>query len=309
MKDFCVLINPNSQNGSTIKKAKIYLKKLTKEGFVFDTYYTYSKDNFLELFKRIIDDYDMFVVIGGDGLIHGVVQSIVDRKEKRIAIVPSGSGNMLASHHNLFSIDDTISSIKRNSLEKVDLVKVSYLTKDGEKKTVYSHCIIGVGYIADALKHATYVFRKLGPKWCYPLGGVFATFKIDPFDVELGVDNRLKSIPDATTLIMLNQGKIGPFTVAENVKDTDGYVDYVMFHTGTSSVEATLCLLDTFFGRYHFNKHRYVGRAKKIEIKLSTWKDLMIDGEMYEKTLRFSVEVIPKALTVFSNNMVEKQGV
>ena len=264
MKDFCVLINPNSQNGSTIKKAKIYLKKLTKEGFVFDTYYTYSKDSFWELFKRIIDDYDMFVVIGGDGLIHGVVQSIVDRKEKRIAIVPSGSGNMLASHHNLFSIDDTISSIKRNSLEKVDLVKVSYLTKDGEKKTVYSHCI---------------------------------------------TDNRLKSIPNATTLIMLNQGKIGPFTVTENVKDTDGYVDYVMFHTGTSSVEATLCLLDTFFGRYHFNKHRYVGRAKKIEIKLSTWKDLMIDGEMYEKTLRFSVEVIPKALTVFSNNMVEKPGV
>jgi diacylglycerol kinase family enzyme len=308
MENICIIVNPHSQNGLTNRKLTQYIKRLADEGLVFDTYYSTSKKHFKVLFREIVDDYEIFIAIGGDGLIHSLIQLLAERKNKRLAIVPAGNGNMLASQHNIFSIEDTISSIKNGRVEKVDLIKIEYLTSTGERKTVYSHCIIGIGYIADVVKYATNIFKKLGPKWCYPFAGALATLRIDSFDIEFGVDSNSKYVPNANAVILLNQGRIGPFNITKNVIDTDGYIDYVMFHDGTSP-EAVLCFLDGFFGKYIFNKHRVAGKAKKVEVKLFSEKDFMVDGEMYEKVLYFSAEIVPKALMLLSNTSnISKTG-
>jgi len=301
MGKICAIVNPNSQNGFTDKKSEQYIKALADAGFIFDTYYSRSKKHFEKMFKEIIDEYDIFIAIGGDGLIHTLIQHLVGKRDKQLAIVPAGNGNMLASHHNILSIEDTISSIKNGKVEEIDLVKVEYLNSNGRRKTIYSHCIIGIGYIADVVKYATYIFRKLGPKWCYPLAGALATFRIDSFDTEFCVDNNSKYVPNTNTVILLNQGKIGPFDITRGVVDTDGYIDYVMFRDGTSA-EAVLCFLDSLFGKYLFNKHRVTGKARKVKTKLLSKKDLMVDGEIYEKILYFSAEVIPKAIRLLTNS-------
>ena len=301
MGKICVIVNPNSQNGCTDKKSEQYLKTLADAGLIFDTYYSRSKKHFEKMFRGIIDEYDIFIAIGGDGLLHTLIQHLVRKKDKKLAIVPAGNGNMLASHHNILSIKDTISSIKNGKVEEVDLIKVEYLTSNGRKKTVYSHCIIGVGYIADVVKYARDIFKKLGPKWCYPFAGALATFRIDSFDTEFYVDGNSKCVPNTNTIILLNQGKIGPFSLTRGVVDTDGYIDYVMFHDGTSA-EAVLCFLDCLFGKYLFNRHRVTGKARRVKVKLLSEKNLMVDGEIYEKIRYFSAEIIPKAIRLLTSS-------
>ena len=294
----CVIINPNSQGGRTEYTSPHTLKSLKGNGIVYDAYTTIKSKHSIDIVKDLINDYDVFVGVGGDGLLHEMAQVLVNKKDKKLAIVPSGNGNMFASHHWIKNLDDAINSIKKHSVEQIDLIKITYKTKS-QTKTIYSHCIFGVGYISDVVRLAVNHFRKLGPKACYPISGILGTLYVNQFKANITTDKNKEEINKLSTFIGLNQGKVGPFDIVENSSDKDGFVDYVMFKNA-GRLEALLCVFDAAVKSYYFNKHRATGKAKKIKIELSEPKKIMIDGEMYNNVKSFNAKVVPKSLNVLS---------
>lgn len=299
MSGICVIVNPYSQGGRTNLKTTGYLKELKTNGFDFDVYTTEAPRHSIFLMKQLINDYDIFLSVGGDGLIHEIIQVLAERKNKTLAVAPAGNGNMFARHHKLNSFYETIKAIKEKKRIPIDLVKLYYTTKNNKKHTIYSHCIFGVGYIEDVVNHALKTFNKFGPFFCYPLSSFLATIKLDSFKSKIKIDDKQETFLKTETIIGLNHGKVGPFNISQDVDDTDGYLNYVIFHD-TRMIEAWLCVLDTIFGFYQFNKHRIGGKTKELQIELSSPRDLMIDGEIYEKITSLNAEIIPKALYTYS---------
>lgn len=299
MDRVCVIVNPYSQGGKTNIKTKNYLKELKLNGFNFDVYPTEAPKHSIFLVKQLLDEYDIFLSVGGDGLIHEMIQVLAEKKNKTLAVAPSGNGNMFARHHKLNSFNNTINAMKAKKRIPIDLVKLSYTTKKNKKFTIYSHCIFGVGYIEDVVSHAIKTFNTFGPSFCYPISAFISTIKIDSFGSKVIIDKKETDFPKTTSIIGLNHGKVGCFDLAENVDDTDGRLDYIVFHN-TGTVEAWLCILDTIFGLYQFDKSRSAGKAKTLQIKLSSPRDLMVDGEIYEKITKLKAEIIPKTLYTYS---------
>ena len=294
-----MIINPYSQGGRTKINYPYYLKQFKNNGFKYDKYHTERKKHSTDIVKNVIDDYDTFIAIGGDGLLHEMAQVLVHYNNKKLAIVPSGNGNMFASHHWIYNIKDAVKAIKKDENVKIDLVKITF-KQNNIKKTVYSHCIFGIGYISDILRLANNYFRKIGPGLCYPMSSLFASAILKNFKSTFIVDGKKENIKNTTTTIFLNQGQVGPFNIVEESSDTDGILDYVLFKD-VKKIESLLCVMDTILKTYTFDKHRRIGTAKKVEMYLEEKKELMIDGEMYGKTKEFKAEVLPKCLNILSN--------
>ena len=298
-KKICIIINPYSQGGRTKINYPSYIDNLKNNGLEFDTYHTKAEKHSTDIVKKYFDDYDTFIAIGGDGLLHEMAQVLVNRKEKKLGIVPSGNGNMLASHHWIYNIKDAVDSIKKNKTEKIDLVKITFKTDEGEK-TVYSHCIFGIGYISDVVRLAVNNFRKLGPKLCYPLSGLFGAMYSSKIETNITIDKKNQQIKKLNTLIVLNHGKIGPFEIVEGSSDGDGETDYAIYKN-MGRLGALLCVGEAAFQKNIFTKNKTIGQFKKIKIETPVKKELMIDGEMYGYTKSIEAEVIPRSLTVLSN--------
>lgn len=295
----CIIVNPFSQGGRTRFNYPSYLNNLKNNGLIFDTYHTKTKKHSTDIVKKYLNDYDTFIAIGGDGLLHEIAQVLVKHKDKTLGIAPSGNGNMFASHHWIYNIHDAISSIKKNKKREIDLVKIKFKS-DEKTKTVYSHCIFGLGYISDVVRLAVNSFRIFGPKFCYPMSGFLGSMYLDKYKTKLVFDDKKYTIDKLNTIIFLNHGRVGPFKIVENSSDRDGKIEYVIYKN-TGRIEAALCVLEAALRTQNFTRNKTVGQAKKIKIKLPSKKELMIDGEMYGCTDLIEAEVIHKSLTVLTN--------
>jgi len=299
MDRLCVIINPYSQGGRTGIKTNHYLKKLKDNNFKFDSFFTNSKNHSSILIEQLLNEYNTFLGIGGDGLVHEMIQILKDKKNKALSIAPAGNGNMFARHHNINSFDDAVCALKEDNRISIDLVKITYVSDNEKKKTIYSHCIFGLGYIESVIAHASKTFRKIGKPFCYPLSSFAASLKMDDFDSEITIDNKKLQFKNTNSIMCLNHGKVGPFNLAEDVDDRDGFFNYVIYHN-TGTFESWFEILDTILAFYRFEKRRLSGKAKKLQIKLDSPKNLMVDGELLENIVSMNAEIMPKALNTYS---------
>src|SRR5260370_9902948 len=102
MQKIALLYNPaagpsRSRRISQVEKAAGVLRS---EGHDVLTFPTQSSDSVSQQIQRLLrDEFTNFIVCGGDGTVHGVLQALVEaeaRDELTLGIIPFGSGNLLA---------------------------------------------------------------------------------------------------------------------------------------------------------------------------------------------------------------------
>jgi sphingosine kinase len=132
-----IIINPVSGKGNSEKifydKILPYLDTYNKTAIYITTYREHAtkiilNTNFIHISNIIL--------VGGDGLIHEVVQGLIQQKiyDKNIYIVPTGSGNGFAKSLNINNIEDAIKMIinidtSYNQIQPVDIFKIIYGNK------------------------------------------------------------------------------------------------------------------------------------------------------------------------------------
>lgn len=124
-----LIVNPNSGKGLAINNIKIITKYLKKEKVPYLVYFSEKEsdiaDYAVNLFKSGERD---FVIVGGDGSIHKMVNSLPELSKVNLGIIPSGVYNNFAKSLNLeFNPVKAIQNILNNKIEKFDYLKCGEL--------------------------------------------------------------------------------------------------------------------------------------------------------------------------------------
>nr|CAG8550700.1 4256_t:CDS:10 [Entrophospora candida] len=113
-----VIVNPNS---GTKKSHAVFVKEV-KPVFdaakcTYDVTYTQHKNHGNEIVQGLeLKSYDAIITVGGDGIIHEVVNGLLTHKDYRnipIGVIPSGSGNALSIslHGEVLGLNPTYSAL------------------------------------------------------------------------------------------------------------------------------------------------------------------------------------------------------
>ncbi|NWI12250.1 SPHK1 kinase, partial [Crypturellus soui] len=170
-----VLLNPQSGPGLALKDFHALVQPMLAEADIAATVFITEKAQHAH--EKVRDEdlsqWDTLVVMSGDGLLHEVVNGLMERPDweaamtKPLCILPSGSGNALAASINYYAGNEQVSKhellincafiLCKGLHTQMDLVSLS--TASG--KRLFSFLSFGWGFISD-VDIASEKYRKLG---------------------------------------------------------------------------------------------------------------------------------------------------
>lgn len=235
--------------------------------------------------------YDMVVVVGGDGSVNEVAQSLIG-SDTILAVLPGGSGNGFAMHIGMGrNVNKAIQKLNTGKILTIDTCKMN------EKAFVN---LAGVGFdgmVANKIRKST-----LRGFWAYFKHSIIAafTYQMQEFEIEIDGKNFKKScfIFEVANAPMYGYG----FELVPTAKFDDGLLEILFL----KKVPKWRYLLS---GWRFFNKSMHKSslaesfQAKEVRIKPSIFPiGAHIDGEgfLLEEDLKFTI--LPASLKV----MVDK---
>lgn len=118
-----LIVNPQAGNGLALKNMKIVVKHLKSEKVAYMVYFCEKIEAIKATTQNLIDTQEKdIVIIGGDGTIHNVINSVTDLKKINIGIIPSGKNNNFAK--TLFLPKNPLEAI--NNILENNVIQVDY---------------------------------------------------------------------------------------------------------------------------------------------------------------------------------------
>jgi diacylglycerol kinase family enzyme len=246
---------------------------------------------------------DVIISIGGDGTVNILIQSLVHSKIKYL-VIPAGTANDLARELGLNRhIEKSIEAVRKNQVKKIDLIRIN-------DRLMATNGGIGLGatltkeindlrrehprfkYIMRFLKHKTYdlflALNILKPNLAF-------------YDVKISLDGK-ESIYRTPMVVILNQEKIaGKLQIVEGSTNEDGFFDVAIFAHQTR-LSLSQCIGQIVLGKVPKNDPSFITyQAKSLTISSVDGSTLPFwgDGEVFEPSSVYSIDIIPKALQVF----------
>jgi diacylglycerol kinase (ATP) len=288
------IINPRAAKNKWLRKRKTrsYLQKKLP-GQVYDV--LGEKENTVELARKLSQNSEMIVAVGGDGTIADVMQGIIEAQKAKdvlLGIVPFGSGN---AFRKSFSIpkktEKAIEILMNGEAKEIDLIQV--------ENRVAGFASIGAtaGITLEKLRHNTQGL------WGHLLAG-----------------RKLFSMPNEEKEIELFEGKEDDgatfahkklklrfldcvvaktnyfgynWTIAPKAKVDDNFLDITFFEL--SPLKSILLFPLIYFGIFQRTQKHF--KAKKIII---SGKNLPVqyNGEVLGVRDRIELKVLPRAMKI-----------
>ena len=167
-KNLLVIINTNSGKGDSEKTFFTQVLPYFEEHTNYKIEYCVSRycnhvDYYISQNKDIINQYDSLIILGGDGMFHLTLNSLIKNKvDIPLGIIPSGSGNGLVKSifyervRDEYTVFDCYNLIKEYRIKSIDTISVSSNTGN-----LTSFLAISWGIISD-LDINTEFMRFLG---------------------------------------------------------------------------------------------------------------------------------------------------
>jgi len=262
--ELILIVNPNSQGGTTGKNWSLTYEKIKKflptpHRIVF----TKKANDGTNLTRKLLKKgYNNIAAIGGDGTINEVAngffninpknRSALDpmkfRPEPKLSpvnakaalwIIPSGSRNVLAS--SLGILHQGINSFRRiqnMKKRKIDVIGVTIADSNNPASTrsriVLNAAEIGVG--AEIISRSKRVRGKINNRFLSTVAGIISTLPTyESNECDIIMDGGRKITSNVTMAVVAN-GKFlgGGFNAASRAKITDGKLDVVIMKNSGS---------------------------------------------------------------------------
>jgi len=308
-----LIANPRSgrQKGrSVLKKTQ---KLLRRKGVSFVAKVTGASKHAEELsLMGTRKGFDKIVVIGGDGTINEVAQSLVGT-EISMGIIPAGTANDFAETLDIpTNINEAVELICSGNNLKIDVGKVSYsknkystLAEQGScrrqgsysKGSKYFVNVFGIGFDAQIVRNVE--LEEYGQGM---LGFILNALKELPVFEEREVP--LSWHTSNTPLFMLGitngkrEGKY--FQVAPRADLLDGKLDLILIER-LSLIKRIECLARAHFGVHEIMPEVHLKKIEELNINVPNDWIAQIDGEPIELIKEIKVEVIPRSLKIISS--------
>jgi diacylglycerol kinase family enzyme len=193
MQKIALLYNPASGTGRERRIARVESAAgvLRGEGHDVLTFPTQSSDSVSQQIDRLLrDEFTNFIVCGGDGTVHGVLQALVEAGDDvTLGIIPFGSGNLLAKdlgipRHPLRAARALLTA----QPIPTTVACMEFRTATGEMARRYWIVAAGVGADAHVICKINHTFKARYGVYAYYAEAarqlLLARYKFPPFVVE-----------------------------------------------------------------------------------------------------------------------------
>jgi diacylglycerol kinase family enzyme len=308
-----VFINPQSGQKTALKTWSHIQSLFKSVQQVIETTHPHHAQEICQAFP---DHPIHILILGGDGLIHEIIQGCLHLKRVHLSIIPCGSGNALACSLGIYSVDDALNYIHNHrSWKPLKLSRVLIQDPTGHViSQIYSFCVVSWGFHASIVKYSESL-RFLG-SIRFLLIAIYLLLLLKTFECEftLMTDSTTSTTPKkssftyflSTRMTFLERGfKIAP--------DADFSTDQMnLITTGNiSRSEMYTFLMDAAADGKH-TKLNYVRNQKALGFRLKPLSqsarqgqgrkkvhDICIDGEMVEVDDGCEIAVDPSAENIF----------
>lgn len=284
MNNVLVVFNYNAGR----KQAVIYKKMIHK--FLFKRGYKFKFVSIDEFMSNDFDEFDTIIAVGGDGTVNKVAQ-MVAFTNKTLAIIPSGTANLLAAKLGIpTNLKKNLRIISKGNVKKIDAIKIN-----GEQ------CVLrcGFGYDSDIICKTPQSLKNKFGYFAYFIAGIIFGLRLTPKIYDITCNGKNFSV-DATCIIIGNASNMyrNIISLANKSELDDGLLD-VFILKAKNPITFFYEFLRIILGIRTNNARAKYFKARSLEIK-NYWTVCHIDGEKTKLKRDIDIRVIPKAIKVIS---------
>ena len=289
-----ICFNPVSGKG----RASTYVQELLKYAakHKIDCLLLESSKNEEVLFKALdsldFKDFKALIVVGGDGLVHQVLQSLTG-SDLPVFVLPAGTGNDFARTNRILDLSPgkVFGRIYESEPNCIDLGSIH----KGASTKVFGQ-ILSTGFDAEVNQRAN-KNRYISGKMKYNLATLFELPRFEPIRYSLEIDGANRDVTAMLIAIANGPSYGGGMQLVPHADRSDGKLDIMILHP-VSKIELLKVFPKVYRGR-HVN-HPAVEFLKGSSIKISAQTVAFADGERVS-TLPITVDALPQSLRVWSS--------
>jgi len=306
-----VVVNPRSGNGRTGRDWKAIARRLGSVYPNMSVAFTRRRGDATALVQTAIEEgHTEIVAVGGDGTINEAVNGMFAEDgplypDAVFAFVTSGTGG---DFRKSFGIEPgtnaAIDRLKRATVKRVDVGRVSCLTARGEATVRYFINIASFGMsgmVIDSVNRAS-ISKLFGGSFAFAFHSISAMLRYRNTPVRIMVDNRDDEIATISTVAIANgQFFGGGMKVAPGAALEDGLFDVVVM--GGAPKGQSLSQFNLIYAGEHVKQpHVRVVRGKHVvvaPVAETGGRPVLVetDGE-FAGRLPASFEILPRALNL-----------
>ena len=283
---WALVINPVAGQGKGASVGTHVAGYLNSRGIKYEIIFGRNGIDQADALQRFLDrnpDCSGVIAVGGDGLLHLVLQKITPAQVP-LALIPAGTGNdfVRTLGWSLDDVDAILESVLSKKPASVDLGLV-----DGE----WFGAILSTGFDSIVNEKANAMSWPKGPmKYNAAIAIELPRFK--PHHYEITLDDR--TISTQAMLIAVSNGRSygGGMLVCPRAEITDGYFDVMMLHP-VSKLEFIKVFPRVFKGTHITHPAVEIVRSKSVKITADAVA--YADGERMGQ-LPVNAQCIPGAL-------------
>jgi diacylglycerol kinase family enzyme len=285
------IINPCSGNGRTGKLQNAILDKI--KDIVSDHVTTKYQGHCREV-AQMAGEYDGLVAVGGDGTVCEIINGM-DLERQTLAVIPTGTGNSLARHFMIRTLDAAVDAARKAVPSRIDLVKFIFDKADGVRGEWYCASTASLGYAARVTETGNKRFKNLGV-FCYPVSSLVCASQPKHINVRVSCDNGPEIRKNVTGIMVQNARYAGNFELFPDAKIVDGFFDVMELDAGfIRQMFHNISMLS----RLHFYQPKNTRRSQAMHIISDYPQNIMIDGEIIEGVSRIGITIAPAKLKCF----------
>lgn len=296
MKKLNLIYNPFSGDKSFISNLDICIEKFQEAGYsihIFRTIENGDIEKHISTIKK--DEYDAFVISGGDGTINILINSIMkyNLQNTPIGIIPSGTANDFASFLKLpFDIKESCNIICSGRIQNADI---------GYINGKYFINVCAGGMFSNVSQNIDKDFKNMLGKLAYYIKGIEQIPTFVPMKMRITNNNDIFEDTFNLFLVLNSSGTGGIENLSPTASINDGLFDFVGFRR--VKITNMMGLIYKFFkGDYLEDDRILFFRDNYIKIEnLSdndTYSETDIDGELGPK-MPVEIKNIHNAIKIF----------
>ena len=286
-----VIINPISGTGSKSNVPKRFARAESEDDpTTYDFVFTEHMGHASELTHQAVDEgRKTIIAVGGDGTVNEVARAMV-HSDAVLGIIPSGSGNGLARElHIPLDIKRAIQVIKNGNVTTIDCCKAN-------DRTFF--CTCGVGF--DAVVSEKAQNEKKRGQLMYVKDTIETYLNYKPETYELIIDGEESIHEKAFLIAFANASQYGNNAyIAPHANIQDGQISVTIL-TPFTPLDVAPLAVQLFTKTIDKNSKIKTYSTRKASIIRQKPGIMHLDGEAIQGEDRIDVEVIPKALNVYT---------
>ena len=224
--------------------------------------------------------------VGGDGTLTRILQGIIGTKNK-LGVIPSGSGNDTFRTIKMLPEGDSLVDIAK--INDTYFINVACTGLDAE-----------VGNNVDILREKT----KIPASQLYNASIIYTFVKYKFKNIK--IKTSIKEIQDSYSILSICNGGYygGGFNIGPKSQMTDGLLD-IYYVEKMPKIKIIPLLLKLKKGKHEGKRRIHKFRTNHIELEFEEKVTFNIDGEKLTDN-NFTIDVIPKAITMYNNKFINK---